>query len=219
MEEAPDPNAMIGYLMLMIYCVLMMFYWLGSHDDVEADEKTGKPEQVKMSGETFGALLARAGLGLYAGLGIDPPTSAEKPGSGFDEEDREAFLLGAQRAYEVIVTAFATGNLGSLDGLIADCVLEGFSSAVAKRLERGERAKLEIVAIKAVEIERIDTYAEQVEVTVRFMTEQVTALFDAEGSVTAGSPQAMVEVADLWRFARRHDSTDPNWVLVATGGA
>lgn len=186
MVEASDPNALIGYLMLTIYCVLMMFYWLASHDDGEADEKTGKPEQVKMSGEAFGALLARAGLGLYAGLGVAPPTAAEKPGSGFDEEGREAFLLGAQRAYEVIVTAFATGNLSSLDGLIADCVLEGFSSAVTKRRERGERAKLEIVAIKAVEIERIDSDDQQVEVTVRFITEQVTALFDAEGSVVAG---------------------------------
>jgi len=218
MEEAPDPNALMAYLMLAIYCLLMMFYWLGSNDDAEADEKTTKPEQVKMQGETFGAHLARVGLGLYAGFGIDHPTPAGKPASGFDDEDREAFLLGAQSAYETIVTAFATGHLESLDGLVADWVREGFGSAVAERRKRGERAKLEIVSIKVAEIERADSDAEQVEVTVRFVTEQVTALFDAEGAVVAGSPQAVVEVIDLWRFARRHDSTDPNWMLVATDG-
>lgn len=219
MEEAPDPNSLMAYLMLTIYGLLMMFYWLGPRDDAEADEKTTKTEQVKMPDETFGMHLARMGFGLYAGLGINNPSaSAGKPASSLDEEDREAFLSGARRAYETIVAAFAEGHLDSLDGLVADHVLEGFGTVVAERRKRGERAKLEIVSIKTAEIERVDTDAEQMEVTVRFVTEQITALFDAEGRLVTGSPQAVVEVADLWRFARRHDAADPNWLLVATDG-
>ena len=212
MEEAPDPNALMAYLMLAIYCLLMIVYWLGPRDDTESDGSAAGSQ----ADETLGAHLARVGLGLHAGFGIVPPTPAGKPRSGFDAQDGDAFLPGARRAYETIVGAFAAGRLDELDGLVADHVLEGFGAAVAARRQRGERAMLEIVAIDAAEIERVDIGAEQVELTVRFVTEQVTALFDAEGALVAGDPHAVVEVADLWRFARRHDSTDPNWMLVAT---
>ena len=213
MEEAPDPNALMAYLMLAIYCLLMMFYWLGAGDDDEADGKAAKPQ----ADEPLGAHLARVGLGLYAGFGIDPSTPGVRSPPDFDAEDGDAFRPGARRAYETIVGAFTTGYLDALEGLVADHVLDGFGAAVAGRRDRGERAMLEIVAIKAAAIERVDVDAEQVEVTVRFLTEQVTAVFDAGGTLVAGNPQAVVEVADIWRFARRHDSADPNWVLIATG--
>lgn len=214
MEEAPDPNEVMAYVMVAIYCLLVMLYWLGTHDDTETDEKAAKPQ----AGETSGAHLARVGLGRHVGLDIEPPAPAGKPAYGFDTENDDTFLPGARRAYGMIVGAFAAGNLGPLEGLVADDVLEGFGAVIAERWERGERATVEIVSIKTAVIERVDTDTEQVEVTVRFQTQQVTALFNAEGVLVAGNPQALVEVTDLWRFARRHDSTNPDWVLVATDG-
>ena len=216
MEQVPDSNVLIDYLMLMIYCLLMTVCWLGSVDDAQADEKTRKPEQVKIHDESFAAQLLRVGFGLYAGLGVASHLPAGKPASGLDEVDRETFLLGARAAFDTIVTAYAAGHLDPLDGLVADWVIQRFDAALAERRKRDEQAKLEIVAITAVEIERVETDAEQIEVTVRFVTDQITALFDARGMLLAGSPWEMVEVTDLWRFARQRDALDPNWVLVAT---
>jgi predicted lipid-binding transport protein (Tim44 family) len=54
------------------------------------------------------------------------------------------------------------------------------------------------------------------QVTVRFHSKLITATRDATGAVTDGSPEAVVDVTDVWTFARTLGSRDPNWHLVAT---
>jgi predicted lipid-binding transport protein (Tim44 family) len=51
---------------------------------------------------------------------------------------------------------------------------------------------------------------------VRFVSQLITATRNAEGAVVDGSPEAVVEVTDVWTFARPIGSRDPNWQLVAT---
>ena len=54
-------------------------------------------------------------------------------------------------------------------------------------------------------------------VTVKFVSEQISALYDPAGELVEGDPQAVADVTDFWTFARDTRSTDPNWILVATG--
>ena len=53
-------------------------------------------------------------------------------------------------------------------------------------------------------------------VTVRFVTEQINATRDAEGTVVDGDASQIAEVIDLWTFARDTRTDDPNWQLVET---
>ena len=53
-------------------------------------------------------------------------------------------------------------------------------------------------------------------ITVRFKSDQINLLSDAEGQVLEGDPQTAVEVIDLWTFERDTASQDPNWTLVET---
>ncbi|HEY8580761.1 MAG TPA: TIM44-like domain-containing protein, partial [Beijerinckiaceae bacterium] len=39
---------------------------------------------------------------------------------------------------------------------------------------------------------------------------------DAAGGVIDGSPDKVVDMADVWTFSRDLSSRDPNWRLVAT---
>ena len=50
----------------------------------------------------------------------------------------------------------------------------------------------------------------------RFKSEQINLLRDAEGKVLDGDPQTALEVVDLWTFERDTASQDPNWTLVET---
>jgi predicted lipid-binding transport protein (Tim44 family) len=56
-------------------------------------------------------------------------------------------------------------------------------------------------------------------ITVKFVSEQISALYDAAGAVIEGDPNVTTEVTDFWTFARDTRSSDPNWTLVATGTA
>lgn len=94
-------------------------------------------------------------------------------------------------------------------------MLAAFSDAIAARDARGERNALDIIGVKA-EIVASECAGTQAEMIVRFVSEMVRATHDADGAVVDGDPEAIVEVADEWTFARDLSSKDPNWTLVAT---
>jgi predicted lipid-binding transport protein (Tim44 family) len=57
------------------------------------------------------------------------------------------------------------------------------------------------------------------EITVRFASDMIIVTRDAQGAIVSGSPSSPREVVDLWTFSRNLKSSDPNWLLIATGGA
>ncbi|MBL6941640.1 MAG: Tim44/TimA family putative adaptor protein, partial [Rhodospirillales bacterium] len=54
------------------------------------------------------------------------------------------------------------------------------------------------------------------QIPVKFVSDQVHALSDEEGTVVEGDPNKIVSVTDFWTFAHDTRSRDPNWSLTAT---
>jgi predicted lipid-binding transport protein (Tim44 family) len=52
-------------------------------------------------------------------------------------------------------------------------------------------------------------------VTLRIVSELISATRDKAGEVIDGDPETVAEVKDVWTFAR-DTQRDPNWKLVAT---
>lgn len=130
--------------------------------------------------------------------------------------DPEHFLSGAKQAYEMVVTAFAEGNRGLLQDLLSDEVYEGFSSAIADREERGEQIDQSFVGINRADIVEAELKESEASVTVKFLSQLISATRDAAGEVISGDPQRVMEVTDIWTFARDVSSANPNWRLIAT---
>jgi predicted lipid-binding transport protein (Tim44 family) len=57
------------------------------------------------------------------------------------------------------------------------------------------------------------------QVTVKFVSEIISAIKSATGEVVSGDPMRIKEVTDVWTFARDVRARDPNWKLVATQAA
>ena len=53
-------------------------------------------------------------------------------------------------------------------------------------------------------------------VTVRFVSEQINVVRNAEGQIVDGNPNEVQKVVDLWTFRRDTKSSDPNWQLIKT---
>ena len=126
------------------------------------------------------------------------------------------FLSGAKQAYEMIVTAFAEGNRGLLKDLLSEEVFDGFSSAISDREERGEQIDQSFVGINKADIVDADLKGNEANVTVKFLSQLISATRDSAGVVTSGDPQRVMEVTDIWTFARDVTSPNPNWRLIAT---
>lgn len=128
----------------------------------------------------------------------------------------DTFLSGARMAFEMIVESFAKGDTKALRPLLADDVYRNFEAAIRDRESRGETMETEIGSMKGITIDRAEMRQRVAFVTVRFVTEQMTIVRNAEGAVIEGDPTRYEPVTDLWTFARDTSSRDPNWQLVAT---
>jgi predicted lipid-binding transport protein (Tim44 family) len=129
------------------------------------------------------------------------------------------FLQGAKAAYEIIVTAFAEGNRKTLKNLLNSEVYDGFVGAIGDRERRGEQIDQSFVGIKSADVVEAELKGGVAQVTVRFVSELISATRDRAGVVISGDPKRIREVTDIWTFARDVASRDPNWKLVATQAA
>jgi predicted lipid-binding transport protein (Tim44 family) len=190
-----------------------------------ARQEPGSPEPGNVV-RLPGAAAGRAN-GSGAELAPDRWKGVAEPGSavatGLDEIakvepgfDARGFIEGAKMAYEMIVTAFAQGDRKTLKNLLSRDVYEGFDRAIGEREKRGEKAETTFVSIDKAEIVGVEVCNQVAHMMVRFVSQLITATRNAEGAVVDGSPEAVVEVTDVWTFARPIGSRDPNWQLVAT---
>jgi predicted lipid-binding transport protein (Tim44 family) len=128
----------------------------------------------------------------------------------------DEFLSGARIAFELIVGAFAAGDTETLKPLLSEEVFNNFAESIRRRQETGQKLETQLVAIRSAEIDEAYMAGRTAHVTVRFVTDQISVVRDAEGAVVEGSPAEVNEVIDFWTFARDTRASDPNWALVAT---
>ena len=130
--------------------------------------------------------------------------------------DPEEFLQGGRMAYEMIVTGFADGDKRTLENLLSREVYESFATVIDERSARGEKVNASFVGIDKAEIEGAEVLRDEAQITVRFVSEMISATLDQSDEVIEGDLQEVAEVTDVWTFARPVKSRDPNWKLVAT---
>jgi predicted lipid-binding transport protein (Tim44 family) len=162
------------------------------------------PVSVNAPGGIRSTVLPPAVAGVAAIRGVDP---------GFEPS---GFATGARAAFTTIVEAFAKGDIGPLQTLLDPQTFASFKAAIAGRIERGEKAETTLIGFEASDIARAEMQGGFAQVTVRFVSEQINVLRNAEGQIADGNPNEVQNVVDLWTFRRDTRSSDPNWLLVKT---
>ncbi len=130
--------------------------------------------------------------------------------------DEKAFVEGAKAAYEMIVEAFADGDMHRIRTYLGDNVFNAFNSAVEQRKSSEQTMELTFVGIDTANVVDADVTQERLVATTEFTSNQVRVTRDKEANIVEGDPNRIDLVRDRWTFARKRNSKDPNWVLVAT---
>lgn len=133
--------------------------------------------------------------------------------------DEAVFLDGAKGAYEMIVEAFASGDIRSIRQFLDDSVYDAFKGAVVTREAAEHTADLKFVGIDHAAIVDSNVDGGIMTATTEFVSNQIRVTRDKDGNVVDGDPNRIDLVKDRWTFSRKTASSDPNWTLVATGGA
>jgi predicted lipid-binding transport protein (Tim44 family) len=166
------------------------------------------PQQPEMTQADRWKGVAEAGTPVAAGL--DAIAAADPTFDG------QGFVGGARAAYEMIVQAYAKGDRKMLKDLLAKDVLDGFVQAIADRESRGETAETTFVSIDRADVVGAEMRGKVAHMTISFASKLITATRDRNGVVVDGSAEKIVDVNDIWTFARDVTTRDPNWRLVAT---
>lgn len=145
-----------------------------------------------------------AGQALAAMRGIDP---------GFEPT---RFLEGAERAFHLIVAAYATGDRAQISKLLAPEPAQAFEAAMTAREAAGETQQTEIKAILETAITDAHLSGTRAVIALRIVSDQIALTRDAKGEIAHGS-EAMTETVDFWTFERDLASADPSWRLMAAG--
>jgi len=130
--------------------------------------------------------------------------------------DPSQFLEGARLAFEMIVTAFASGDKAALRPLLSDEVFHQFATAIDERAAAKETLETRILQLDSADIVEAELLGRNAQVTLRLVSHQINVTRAMDGSIVDGDPEHPIEKTDHWTFARDTRSSDPNWVLVAT---
>ncbi|MCK5932048.1 Predicted lipid-binding transport protein, Tim44 family [Fulvimarina manganoxydans] len=126
------------------------------------------------------------------------------------------FVEGAKIAYEMVVNGFAEGDRKTLQNLLSQDVYEGFEAAITQREESGETMRSSFIGINDIRIVSAELRGRDALVTLRIVSEMISATLSSNGDVVDGDLETVVEVRDIWTFGRDTRSRDPNWKLVGT---
>jgi predicted lipid-binding transport protein (Tim44 family) len=162
------------------------------------------PLAVNAPGGIRSTVLPAAAPGVAAIRAVDP---------GFEPT---GFAAGARAAFTTIVEAFAKGDIGPLQSLLDPQTFASFKGAITGRIERGEKAETTLIGFEASDIAMAEMQGGFAQVTVRFVSEQINVLRNADGQIADGNPNEVQKVVDLWTFRRDTRSSDPNWLLIKT---
>lgn len=131
--------------------------------------------------------------------------------------NKESFLSGAKKAFEIILSAFSRGDTETLEKLVSKNIAKKFQEILNHRQAEGITSETDFISFSSAEITDAKIIKNDLaKITVKFISEQVNLLRNKNGDVIEGDEQYIQNITDIWTFERNITSTSPNWLLTST---
>ena len=144
------------------------------------------------------------------GHGLD---ALRKVDRSFSEKQ---FLNGAAGAFQMILSAYAEGDLAKLKRLLGYDLLQSFTQSVQQRSQDGESLSITLDELRDVRIVGAKVFDNTASVTVEFQSTQMRILTDSDGTTIEDEDTGTRDLIDIWTFERDLTLDDPNWKLAET---
>ncbi len=129
--------------------------------------------------------------------------------------NERGFLNGARAAFELIIKAYARGDVEALKPLLSSDLFEKFKTDIQARANKNYHMETIIHQLRDVEINSARMKEFNAEIILQFTSDQTSYVVDSSDEVVAGNRNDIEEVVDIWTFRRDTRARDLNWVLVA----
>ena len=217
------PIDLVLFGMVAAFLVLRLRSILGRRTGFERPPQNVRPPGTPPAGPVIDAKAEPVAPATAAARAVPDPASPVGQALGqiraADQGFEPArFLDGAERAFRIIVAAFAAGDRTTLRNLLADDTYSAFEQAIAAREAAGHVQVSEVRGMEKVAIEAAEMRGSHALVTVRFVSDQISFTRDKDGHPVLGA-EAVTEITDVWTFERDLASRDPTWRLVEARSA
>lgn len=128
----------------------------------------------------------------------------------------EFFMVGAKSAFEMIIKAFAAGDLVTLRNLLADNIYAGFEAAINARNAQEKTLVTNLISIEKALITSASLANNIASVVVKITSKQINYIADKSGQVVEGKKDEISQLTDVWTFRKDVTSPNPNWLVVNT---
>ena len=131
--------------------------------------------------------------------------------------NKDAFIKGSQKAFEMILNAFSSGDIKTLSLLANKELVKKFDDVINNRKEKGMVAETDLIGFIETEIESVNFVGDDlVSIVVKFVSEQVNLLKNTDGEVVEGDENYVQTITDVWTFEKNLKSNVNNWLLCST---
>ncbi|WP_438996566.1 Tim44/TimA family putative adaptor protein [Candidatus Puniceispirillum sp.] len=199
----------IIFAVIAVLLVLRLKSVLGQRTGFEQPQEK-KPMQAANDGDVVPFPSNKDEAAALNGHGLETLRKADR---NFTEA---AFLGGATQAFEMVLRAYAEGDLAQLKRLLGYDLLQSFTQSIQKRNANKESLTIELETIKEASILNIAVVDSVAAVTVHFHSVQTRIARDADENIIDEDESQSQEIVDIWTFERDLTLNDPNWKLVET---
>lgn len=131
--------------------------------------------------------------------------------------NKDSFLQGAQKAFQVITEAFNRADTETLKMLVSTAIYKKMAEIIKQRQEDKITAETDFICFDRAEIIKAQINDKnKALLSVEFVSEQVNVLRDKDNAVIQGDENYIQNITDVWTFERALDAKTLNWVLVST---
>ena len=131
--------------------------------------------------------------------------------------NKSIFIKGAQKAFGMILAAFSKGDSRTLAKLVNSELLKKFEKVINDRKEQGITSETDLIGFVETEVESVQFVDDdKVNLVVKFVSEQVNLLKNAEGVVIEGDENYVQTISDIWTFEKSLNPRINNWMLCST---
>ena len=148
------------------------------------------------------------------------PTSPRAGMAALKKADRQfsekQFLTGAAAAFEMILSAYADGDIAKLKRLLSYDLLQSFTQSIQQRASDGESLAITLDELRDAKIVDAKVFDNVASVTVEFQSTQTRMLTDSDDNSIEDEDTGTRDLIDIWTFERDLTLDDPNWKLAET---
>ncbi|MBQ8481151.1 MAG: Tim44 domain-containing protein [Alphaproteobacteria bacterium] len=149
-------------------------------------------------------------------IDFDSLSEPEKSLAKIPNFNKDNFMRGACRVFEVVLQAFSSGNITGIKDLVSKKLWDAFNQVIAFRKENNMTSEVDFICFDKSEIKEVKLLKNSAKIVVEFVSEQINILRNEKGEIIEGDENFVQKITDIWTFERTLNAKNNQWTLVST---